>query len=105
MGLAVYEELAASQVLTDDSVRKLRQKEDLLSFPESASLTVRGYYDLLKAPVVWVWYNQLSTVNMAVACTAFSLKWDGKKKLAALTAHLRAEAEKALCGDSTETPE
>lgn len=56
-----------AEILVDGNPVAVAREEDLMALDEAARLVIRGISDIIKAPLMVTFYNQLQTVDVAVA--------------------------------------
>lgn len=66
-GVAVLEHYEKLQVLVDEQLVEVKNKEQLLNLEEAGRLTIRGISTILKVPISLTFYNQLEEVDVQVA--------------------------------------
>lgn len=64
---SVYDFYSDVQVLLDGKMMKVNSKEEMLILQESGKLTIRGFSEIVKAPVMITFYNQSNAVDVTVA--------------------------------------
>ena len=69
-----YEFFEDTEILVDGVVRDVDYKDDILNFAEAGSMTIRGMSTIIEVPLMITFFNQLKTVNVAVACMTEEFK-------------------------------
>lgn len=69
-----YDYYENTEILVDDKKVNISSKEDVMKIKEARSITVRGLSKIVKVPIVITFFNQLLTVNVAVACATDEFK-------------------------------
>ena len=69
-----YEFFEDTEILVDGVVRDVDSKDDILNFAEAGSMTIRGMSTIIEVPLMITFFNQLKTVNVAVACMTEEFK-------------------------------
>ncbi len=69
-----YEFFEDTEILVDGVVRDVDSKDDILNFAEAGSTTIRGMSTIIEVPLMITFFNQLKTVNVAVACMTEEFK-------------------------------
>ena len=69
-----YEYFGGTEILVDDVKVEVGSKDDILNFAEAGSMTIRGMSKIIKVPLMITFFNQLKTVNVAVACMTEEFK-------------------------------
>ena len=64
---AVYDFYSNPEILVASSPIKINSKEDIMNIPETMNLTIRGMSDIIKAPIMITFYNQMQAVDVSVA--------------------------------------
>ncbi|SEL31068.1 MULTISPECIES: hypothetical protein [unclassified Butyrivibrio] len=62
-----YEYYDGFEIMVDNKPVAIEKKEDIENIPEAGNICFRGMSKVLKVPIMITLYNQLSTVNVAVA--------------------------------------
>ena len=62
-----YEYYDGFEIMVDNEIVIIEKKEDIRNIPEAGNICFRGMSKILKAPIMITLYNQLSTVNVAIA--------------------------------------
>lgn len=62
-----YEHYENTEILVDGKTAKIKSDVDILKFEEAGEMTIRGISKILNVPIMITFYNQLKTVNVAVA--------------------------------------
>lgn len=69
-----YEFFEDTEILVDGVVKDVDSKDDILNLAEAGSMTIRGMSKIIKVPLMITFFNQLKTVNVAVACMTEEFK-------------------------------
>ena len=69
-----YEFFEDTEILVDGVVRDVDSKDDILNFAGAGNMTIRGMSNIIKVPLMITFFNQLKTVNVAVACMTEEFK-------------------------------
>lgn len=65
--ISVYDYYEQMEILVNDKVLDIKDKNDIMNIGESNTLTFRGISTILKVPVMITFYNQLQAVDVNVA--------------------------------------
>ena len=55
------------EILTDNHLRDIHSKDDIMNIEEASYLTVRGFSTVFKLPLMITFYNQTKTVYVNIA--------------------------------------
>lgn len=67
---SVYNYYDGLEILVDDEEIELPSKEDVLKIEEAGNLTFRGVSQIIKAPMMITFYNQLQDVEVNIPVMA-----------------------------------
>lgn len=62
-----YEYYENTEILVDGKTAKIKSDDDILKLEEAGEMTIRGISKIFNVPIMITFYNQLKTVNVAVA--------------------------------------
>lgn len=62
-----YDSFVKPEILIDNSVITVENKQDILSLDESAALMIRGVSNIIHVPVMITFFNQTNVVKAVVA--------------------------------------
>lgn len=66
---ALYDSFVNPEILIDNSATSIKNKQDILSFEESATLMIRGLSDIIHVPVMITFNNQTNIVKAVVGAS------------------------------------
>ena len=76
-----YEYYDNVEILVDNNKVNICSKEEILQLDEARTMTIRGVSKIIQVPLMIIFFNQLQTVRVSVACATDEFKDADYKKL------------------------
>ncbi|MBR0137567.1 MAG: hypothetical protein IJM15_04090 [Erysipelotrichaceae bacterium] len=64
---SLYDYYSAVKVFVRDKEVDVKKAEDIMGIEENADMTIQGYSEIIKVPMIITFYNQISAVDVTVA--------------------------------------
>ena len=65
---SVYDFYNKPEILVDGNIIEISSKNEILNVDERGNMTVRGFSNIIKSPLMITFYNQIQRVDVTVPC-------------------------------------